>query len=325
MEKGLISVIVPCYNVEKYIDDCVESLKRQTYKNFEVIFVNDGSTDNTLNKLNELCKECSNFKIISQENKGLGSARNTGIANSTGEYITFLDSDDMYAPNFLEIMKKSIEQHDADVACCQFCVCKEGFHVGQIKQKRETNKHFFIVGAENAMCELLVKRKKFNIVVWNKIYKHNLLKQIETYPNIYNPKTLYSEDIEFGCLYLDKTKKVVVVEDKLVYYRKRKGSLIRSKFSEKKLTVFNGIENVTKLCEKNNYKEAYKYIRALSSICTMEMLYWMFKAKYKNKEISNQMLKKMREDIKYIRQCKRQFFYLKAFAPIIPGFFDLFF
>lgn len=104
MKKVEISVIVPIYNVEKYLKNCLVSLENQTFKNFEVILVNDGSRDNSQRIAEEFCKENQNFKLINQENKGLGGARNTGIKFSNGKFLFFLDSDDSLTPDALEKM-----------------------------------------------------------------------------------------------------------------------------------------------------------------------------------------------------------------------------
>ena len=127
MEKELISVIVPCYNVSNFIEDCYISLKNQTYENFEVIFVNDGSKDDTLQKIKTYCEDNARFRYVDQENKGLSGARNTGIAESKGKYLCFIDSDDAVSPRFLENMYFAIKRTDADFATCTRKFTKETF------------------------------------------------------------------------------------------------------------------------------------------------------------------------------------------------------
>ena len=94
MEKDLISIIIPVYNVEKYLKECVDSVRKQTYKNLEIILIDDGSKDNSGKLCDELAKEDNRIKVIHKENGGLSDARNVGIENATGEYIQFIDSDD---------------------------------------------------------------------------------------------------------------------------------------------------------------------------------------------------------------------------------------
>ena len=108
----MISVIIPVYKVEDYLNECMDSVLSQTYTNFEVICVNDGSPDNCLNILNEYAKKDNRVRIISQENQGLSAARNTGLDNAKGDWIAFIDSDDKIAPTFLENLVSHIDSAD---------------------------------------------------------------------------------------------------------------------------------------------------------------------------------------------------------------------
>ena len=115
-----ISIIIPAYNAEKYIEKCLQSIIYQEYKDFEVIIVNDGSTDNT----KEICKKYadldSRIRLISTENKGAGSARNTGLTEAQGRYISFIDADDFVSENYYSRMYKMIEEGNADIAECHY-------------------------------------------------------------------------------------------------------------------------------------------------------------------------------------------------------------
>ena len=109
--KHKFSLIIPAYNVEKYIKKCLDSVLNQTYNNYEIIIINDGSTDNT-SKILESYKSNKKIKIINQENKGLSNARNTGVSNAKGDYILFIDSDDFIEKELLEILNKTIKDED---------------------------------------------------------------------------------------------------------------------------------------------------------------------------------------------------------------------
>ena len=100
----MISVIIPVYNVENYLEECLNSVQHQTYTNIEVILVNDGSTDKSKLICERYCKEDRRFHLLNQENQGLSAARNNGVAASTGEFIAFVDSDDIILPNYLETL-----------------------------------------------------------------------------------------------------------------------------------------------------------------------------------------------------------------------------
>lgn len=116
----LISVIIPVYNAEKYLEQCLNSIKNQTYKNFEVIIVNDGSKDNTDSICKKFAQSDSRFRYFSKENGGVSSARNFGLDNANGHYITFIDGDDWVEHNHLEILIKSITENNSDIAICSY-------------------------------------------------------------------------------------------------------------------------------------------------------------------------------------------------------------
>ena len=125
MEKGLISVIVPVYNTADYLHICLNSILSNTYKNLEVICVNDGSKDNSSQILHELAEKDSRVKIIEQENQGVSVARNNALDAANGEYISFVDSDDWLHPQYYEILLYLLEEKKSDIAVCQFKNCKE--------------------------------------------------------------------------------------------------------------------------------------------------------------------------------------------------------
>ena len=119
MNQKLISIVVPVYNVEEYLSRCLDSIINQTYKNIEIICVNDGSTDNSLKILTTYSELDYRIKIISQENQGLSEARNIGIKNSSGEYIGFIDSDDSIDEKYFEVLYNNLIIHDADISCAK--------------------------------------------------------------------------------------------------------------------------------------------------------------------------------------------------------------
>ena len=126
-----ISVIVPVYNTEEYIEKCINSITGQTYKNLEIIVVNDGSTDNSLNILKSLQSKDSRIRIINQENKGVSAARNTGLDNTTGEYIAFVDSDDYLEKNMYEKMLKYMGESGADLVSARAFIIERSNKPGE--------------------------------------------------------------------------------------------------------------------------------------------------------------------------------------------------
>ena len=115
-----ISIIVPVYNVEKYLDECIQSIINQTHKNIEIILINDGSTDNSLSILRKYEGIDKRIIVINQENKGLSASRNIGIKKSTGKYISLIDADDIIHPRMIELLYKEIKNNNCDISICMF-------------------------------------------------------------------------------------------------------------------------------------------------------------------------------------------------------------
>ena len=198
----LISVIVPVYNVEKYLDRCVESIVSQTYKNLEIILIDDGSPDNCPQMCDDWAKKDSRIKVIHKENGGVSSARNCGLDEAKGEYISFVDSDDVIHSQFYEIMAKNIG--DADIIYCEY--------------KNFTNEISFDE-ADNFEIEVnkrndVFLNPKFSFyIVWNKLIKKNLLNNLRFDTELKN-----AEDTWFAFKLLSNCNKVVYIKTPLYGY-----------------------------------------------------------------------------------------------------------
>ena len=129
MHNPMISVIVPVYNAEKYLKECIRSILNQTIQNLELILVNDGSTDGSGYICDEYINKDNRIKVIHKENGGVSSARNMGISEATGEYFTFVDSDDYLEPNALEILYNDIIIYNADISCALHAFCARFSHL----------------------------------------------------------------------------------------------------------------------------------------------------------------------------------------------------
>ena len=139
MGETQVSIIIPVYNVEPYLRQCLDSVLGQTFKNFEVLLVNDGSTDNSGFICQEYVEKDNRVRYFEKENEGVSSARNFGIKHSRGEYITFIDSDDWVEPNYLEIFYKTIKEKDADIVVANYCTFRKKdatflFHVAETNE-----------------------------------------------------------------------------------------------------------------------------------------------------------------------------------------------
>ena len=318
MQEKLVSIIVPCYNVERFLNDCFKSIKNQTYKNFEDIFVDDGSKDNTLNILKTLCENDKRFKYITKENGGVSNARNTGLANAQGEYVYFCDADDILKANFLQVLVENLK--DVDVSVCSFKWINEKFHYKPQKTKKKTFKTIIYEGKDNIMSQLY--SGKLGYGVWNKIFKTEKLKQMTTFPKVFNEKSSYGEDTEFVADYLSTINKLRFVKAKLYLYRQTSGGLVHSKFNEKKLGVFDGIKKAENF-DENIFKEAKIYIKSRKCVLSLEMLFRISKSDYRNKDVIKNLYYNFKNNLKYVRKGKRNAWYLRLFLPAVLPYFKL--
>lgn len=250
----MISVIIPMYNVDKYIKDCLSSLEKQTINNFEVIVVDDGSTDNSL-KVVESYIECSKItiRLITQSNSGVSAARNTGLKNAKGEYICFLDSDDILNPKFLAIMYNTLNVNDADLAICKMRSVPEHFDF----YNKEINEADFSIHTRDkqmaltdylygklisSACSIMVKKK---VIIDNDI--------------LFSTGYKYSEDLEFVWKVINSSKIINSVDKELYYYRTREDSVM-SKVSIERLDGIELMKGLEKYF-KNQNAEFYPYFK----------------------------------------------------------------
>lgn len=239
----LVSIIVPVYNVEKYLTKCLDSICNQTYKKIEIIIVNDGTKDNS----GEICESFSShysfIKYIKKLNGGLASARNAALDICTGDYIMCVDSDDWVELNMVEHMVGLLETYDADMAVCDYYL--NYFNKQVYDSKTETD--IEILDKNNAMLYAILPRKYYGFA-WNKIYKHKLINTLR-----YNEKILKGEDSPFTCEYIDRCNKVVYAHVPLYHYRIDSVSISRSKFNIGKMTVLDSYSSIICMLERKNY------------------------------------------------------------------------
>jgi len=243
-----VSVIMPIYNQEKYLEKSLTSLKNQTLKDIEFICVNDGSNDNSLKILEDFAREDKRFKIINQQNQGCGAAKNNGIKAAQGEYIAFLDPDDWFESNALESLYKKAKNQDCDMLVFNFNRVKDsGDLLGQYNLKKRLQR-FYDIKEEETFTWRDVKPRVLgglHPAAWNKLYKHDLLKDNE----IEFTKCNLAEDnaFVFGA---SLTAENIGYSDGYYYnYVIHDGSAIRSK-SDKNLCIFEVFENVKNLINK---------------------------------------------------------------------------
>ncbi len=223
-EKVMLSIIVPVFNGAEYICGCVENLTRQTFTKYEVIFVNDGSTDNSGALLDKIAEQNSKFKVIHKPNGGTASTRNAGLDVAVGKYVTFLDCDDELDPAIYEKMINMIERRNADMVTCGFY-----FKV----ETQSSNKNVYLekntyptafYKTRDEIKDHLIEMWDSDIMsnVWNKVYRMSLIKDKKLR---YRDGHVYTEDRVFNRLFLENCESIAFTEECLYYYvRERVGS-----------------------------------------------------------------------------------------------------
>lgn len=230
----MISVIVPVYNVEKYLEECLDSVQNQTYSNIEIILVNDGSTDNSKEICEKYCKQDSRFKLINQMNQGQSVARNVGVAASTGEFILFVDSDDIILTNYLEMLIHYMREN-VDIVESQFTVHKKEFF-------NENNKAITVIFEGNS--EEAVKAIPKHVLSVNPVTKLYRRSIVEAVPYL---EGLIFEDIYSGIGMLKYIRKIIKLDYAGYYYRQHSSSTMHRKFTEKNLDVFTVSDKLIEL------------------------------------------------------------------------------
>lgn len=244
----LVSVIIPVYNVGKYLDECIESILSQTISNFEIILVDDGSTDDSLNICNKYKNK--NVIVIHQENSGVSAARNAGIKVAKSEFITFVDGDDWLEKNALENMYDFAKKNNADA-----CFCDRYFK-NEDKICRAVNENF----PPLINSDMLVKKQlhyDFLAASWLGILKREKVKDC-----FFDTELSTLEDWEYNFRALTCLDKIVILNKPFYHYRTVIGSASKSPLNEKQLTCLLIPEKVNRYLEKNklNYLEDAKYI-----------------------------------------------------------------
>ena len=274
-----ISVIIPIYNVEKYLPKCINSVLNQTYSNLEIILVNDGSTDSCKQICEEYKKLDNRIKIINKKNGGLSDARNYGIEASTGNYIAFLDSDDWIDKKLYMTLYKIIKRYDADISVCNF---KKSYLNGD--NKTHNSGKIKCYSNIEALNELYGKNSVQMIVAWNKLYKRSTIKELRF------PVGRIHEDEYLTPIIIYNANKLVYIDNQLIYYRQTPNSIMNSKFNIKRLDYLYVLENRIEFFKENMLDQLYE-----KSIETyiLKIIDFYFKVKHsdiKNKKNINKIL-----------------------------------
>ncbi|USL95940.1 glycosyltransferase [Riemerella anatipestifer] len=236
-ENPLISVIVPVYNAENYVEECLQSISNQTYRNIEIIVINDGSTDNSGAICDRYAMTDSRVRVIHKSNGGLSNTRNVGIENAKGIYFSFIDSDDIIHPQFLEILYNLIQKTKSSVSCCKYYMFSDYAEISGVFNatkllKEETS--FEVFTRDEFFATLYNKVYHVNnVITCNKLYSHSLFKELR-----FREKMLHEDEFLFNDLYGNRGLEFNVVythDEPLYFYRRVNNSITNTKMNLKKM------------------------------------------------------------------------------------------
>lgn len=239
----LISVIVPIYNVEKYLARCVDSIVNQTYKNLEIILVDDGSPDRCPQMCDDYAEKDSRIKVVHKKNGGLSDARNAGIDVATGEYISFIDSDDYVSDDFFECLLDVMNKKNSDIAECSVVKLYEDNRFDEFSDDLSVKTY----DTQDAMSALIAENP-FHQHVWNKLYKTELVKDIPYAVGKLNEDEFWTYQV-FG-----RANKVARLNKTMYYYFQRSSSIMGVGYNIRRLDALEGKANRQKYIE-NNFPE----------------------------------------------------------------------
>lgn len=286
----LISVIVPVYKVEPYLSTCVDSVLAQTYKNLEIILVDDGSPDRCGEICDEYAQKHPHIRVIHKENGGLSSARNAGMREMRGEYVSFVDSDDTIRPEMIETLYNHLTQSSADISICKFEYCskQEGNDRDEPPQEHELK----VFSRDEALENLLIS-KYYGGQMCTKLFKREIVKDLYLDESI-----LFIEDLEFSTRAMIRAKRVCYTPAVLYNYFLRDSSLLHSAFAPRHYTAHEaGLKIIKTLKENGLYERLRPYADAAVVTSNMILMRKLYASKQHRKEYCPLVKKNIRSHL----------------------------
>lgn len=257
----IISIIVPIYNVGKYLPKCIESILNQTFKNFELILVNDGSTDNSGVVCDDYAKKDTRIKIIHKSNGGVSSARNAGLYVAKGEYIGFVDPDDYIDKNMYEKLYRLCIDNNSDIAICRF-----NREINRKIQNKESTEEIIELNNMEAMNELF-KGNLYRFSLCNKLFSK------KCFNDVLFPEERIHEDLSTTYKLFANSKKAVYINYCGYIYVRRENSILTSTYNEKRLQAFIAWDEIIEFIDKNYYEIIEQVIATFTYWCVDNILY----------------------------------------------------
>ena len=289
-----IDVLVPAYNCEKYIKKCLDSLLNQSYKNIEIIVVDDGSTDSTAKIVRGMQSKHKNIVLYCKQNEGsISKTRNFLLTKIKSPLFTFFDSDDYAEPDYLEELYRLMVTYSADMSLCGKLRHREKKSVNLSKGGEK----LYFMNNQEALCEML-SSNLYNGTLYCKLFKTELLGDSRFDENIH-----YGEDLWLCYQIMKRCKKMVLTSKHLYHYIIRDGSIVMSKFKPQKLTCLDCYNKIIE-AEKDN-PEALVCAKSMQGLIAIELLYYTWRDHIKNKQLKQNLKSLIKNSIPYIRQNKR--------------------
>ena len=276
MKNPLISIIIPIYNSAEYLEECLLSIKKQTYTKIEVILVDDGSMDGSILICQKFIENDERFRLCVQENQGVSTARNLGLQCARGEYIAFVDSDDIIDVHYIEYLYEAIKNYNVHISVCDRYIFSDNLpnvNGSSTVQIRDVNESFF----ERSMISN----------VWGRMFTKKILKELRFDTSIY-----VGEDLLFFCSILKRVNKVAIISGKLYFYRMHGESACHGTYTLKKYTEIDAWMKVRDL-----FLDDQQILRKFNSMFGFSMM-WHF--------IGIRTLGKYNDRIIYLKQWMRK-------------------
>lgn len=292
-KKGYISIIVPIYNAENFLKDCLNSILDQTYKNFELILVDDGSTDSSKIIIDDYANRDNKIRAIHKKNNGISEARYTGLKESIGEFICFVDSDDLLHKQSLELMIEAIYKEKADLVFCDYLEFVAYENLKKIFEKRNEYKSHVYQNYRQVI-------KSMPIMPWGKLYRKELFEKLDFFQYRKELPSLFLEDIFFVPQIANESNKIVGINKQLYYYRINPNSITRSdELKPYHLELYKVKKIMLNFWQKNYYEEEYRLaLREYGNILIKTYMALEYKnsvGKYKKELLQKEIEKQFKE------------------------------
>lgn len=239
----LVSIVIPVYNVEKYIDKCIQSILKQTYKNIEIIFVDDGSTDKSGEICDLVAEKDERFLVVHKKNEGVSVARNTALKCCKGDYITFIDPDDWIEENFIFNLVNELEKNNVDSVCCTF-IHTDGkkWLAGEPKEDIKKGKD---------IIQNIMEENWYTTVIWNKLFKRECIyREKDNFIEFEKNRTVGEDEKWLIDIFIDTNRTMKFINQKLYYWRIREASALHSVKNKITIQMLDEIKTKEEIVER---------------------------------------------------------------------------